>query len=202
MAEEQVKQSSFMEDSMSALLNPMEYFASLKTDRSMGSVVLKAFLYGLISGIFYFIWGLLGIAAAGKFGGIMAIITYPIGAIIGLFIGAIIVLIISAISKGNTDFTAAMHVTASIMVLMPLGAILGFLYVIGPLVVTLVTLLINLYGLYMLFIALKLSLHADEKIAQIVIIVLVIIVLLLSYSGYKAQQYVKELQNNLPSSMN
>ena len=121
----------FLNESKETLLNPKSYFTTMKTDGGMVEPLIKAVIYGGVAGLIYMIWGFLKIGASG-FGmlggavGIMALISMLIGAVVGLFIGAVIMLVISAICKGNTDYEANLRVTASVMVIMPVSALLSF----------------------------------------------------------------------------
>ncbi|MGB4292639.1 MAG: YIP1 family protein, partial [Bacteroidales bacterium] len=123
--------NAFINESKETLLNPKSYFSSMKTAGGMVEPLIKAVIYGVIAGIFYLIWGLFHLGAAGSLlggaVGFVGLIWAIIGSIIGLFIGAVIILIVSAIGKGSTDFEACLRVSASLMVIMPVSAILSFL---------------------------------------------------------------------------
>ncbi|HMB20028.1 MAG TPA: hypothetical protein VKQ10_03090, partial [Spirochaetota bacterium] len=100
--------AQFIDDSKNTLTNPKEYFASMAKEGGFGEPIIKALLYGLVAGLITFIWGIIGLSAAGGLGamfggavGIMAIVGGLIFALIGLFIGGLIMLIISAICGGN-----------------------------------------------------------------------------------------------------
>jgi len=165
----------FFEDSKKTLLSPKEYFSTMETTGGIGEPIVKALIYGAIAGIFALIWSLLNLSAAsGWFGGgvgFVALIWSIIAAVIGVFIGGVIVLIISSISKGNTEFEPSMRVAAAIMVVMPLSAFFGFL---GGITILskVISLAINLYALYLLYIAVTVSLKGSDQPAKIVSYVL------------------------------
>ncbi|MDY6800174.1 MAG: YIP1 family protein [Bacteroidota bacterium] len=165
----------FFEDSKKALLSPKEYFSTMETTGGIGEPVVKALIYGAIAGIFALIWSLLNLSASsGLFGGavgFLALIWSIIAAVIGVFIGAVIVLIISSIAKGNSEFEPSMRVAAAIMVIMPISAFFGFLGGVRILS-TVINLAINLYGLYLLYLAVTLVLKGEDKPAKIVSYVL------------------------------
>jgi len=129
MSDQSFDFGSFIKGSIDSIVKPKEYFASFKTDGSIGIAVVKVLIYGALSGVFAFLWSVLNLSAAvGGWGsaiGIMAFIWAIIGALIGLFIGAVITLIISSICGGKSDYVANVNVTAALMVLMPVGALLG-----------------------------------------------------------------------------
>lgn len=165
----------FIEDSKKTLLSPKEYFSTMETTGGIGEPVVKALIYGAIAGIFALIWSLLNLtASSGWLGGgvgFIALIWSIIAAVIGVFIGGLIVLIISSIAKGNTEFEPSMRVAASLMVIMPIGAFFGFL---GGVVILskVISLAINLYALYLLYIGITVALKGNDQPAKIVSYVL------------------------------
>ena len=178
---------SFIKESIDALIKPKEYFPTLKVDGSLGGPVIKALIYGAISGVFAFLWSVLNLSAAvGGWGsaiGIMALIWAIIGALIGLFIGAVITLIISAICGGSTDYIANAHVTAALMVLMPISSFLGVISGLSLTLGVILKLAVNLYGIYMLYFALVGPLKAKEGSAKVLSWILVAIIALFMVIG-------------------
>lgn len=75
-------------------------------------------------------------------------------------------LIISAICDGNRDFDSSLRIAAAIMVILPLNTFLGFFDGISYVLGTVITLGVNLYGVYMLYIALTVILKAESKPAR------------------------------------
>lgn len=143
----------------------------------MGEPILKALVYGAIAGVFVLIWSFLNISGftGGIFGsavGIAGFFWSIFGAVIGVFIGGLIVLIVSAICGGNTEFEPNMRVAAAIMVLLPINAFLGFFDGINFALGSVISLLVNLYGIYMLYWAVRGVLNAKEQPARIVSYVL------------------------------
>jgi hypothetical protein len=183
--------NKFIEDSKQTLLAPKEYFTSMAKEGGYGEPVIKALIYGLIAGIISFIWALLNLSAAGgMLGGyaaggasIMIIIFSLIGAIIGLFIGGIIMLIISAICGGNTNYEANVRVVASLMVLSPVNALLSFTMGINFYLGSIISLLVMIYGIWLLYNALVSALTAKEGTAKVVSIIIVIIPVILLLSS-------------------
>lgn len=201
MSSESFNFNQFVKDSIDSLTKPKTYFAEMPVAGGLGPPIVKALLYGAIAGIFTFLWSLLKIGAAtgGLFGGaigIMAFIWAIIGALIGLFIGAVIVLIISAICGGSTDFEANARVTASLMVLMPLTALFGF---IGGGVGSLIGFLINLYGLFMLYHALTLTLKGKEGASKVLTLILAVLLLIFLVAGFFAKKTAKRFMDDFGS---
>lgn len=189
MSNESFNFGTFIKGSVSSIVKPKEYFSSLQADGGLGVPVVKALIYGALSGIFAFLWSILNVSGltGGLFGGAIGILGFIwaiVGAIIGLFIGAVIVLIISAICGGSTDYVANARVTASLMVLIPVSSFFGFLTGINFFLSMVVGLLINMYGLYMLYFALIGPLKGKEGSAKIFTWILVAILALFLVIGF------------------
>src|SRR5664280_533547 len=165
--------SLFMKESVDVLVNPKSYFSTMKTTGGMTEPLIKAVIYGAISGALAFIWSLLRLGAmtGGLFGGaigIMVFIWSIIGAIIGLFIGAVILLVISSICKGSTDFEANIRVTASLMVMMPINAFLGFAGHFNLYFGVIVTIAVSIYSVWLLYNGLVEALKTNPETTKIV----------------------------------
>ncbi len=167
--------NKFFQDSKKALLSPKEYFSTMEITGGMGEPIIKALIYGVIAGIFALLWSLFNISGvSGLFGGavgFVALIWSIIAAVVGVFIGGVIVLIVSSICKGNSEFEPSMRVAAAIMVIMPISAFFGFLGGVH-LLSSVISLAINLYALYLLYIAVTVTLKGTDKPAKIVSYVL------------------------------
>jgi len=191
----------FIKESKETLLNPKAYFSVMKTSGGMGEPVLKALIYSVVAGVIVFLWGILGIGGqTGIFGagiGAMALVWTIIGAMIGLFIGAVVVLIISALCKGNTDFEACLRVVASVMVLFPVTAILGFITGISPVIGSIIALCVNLYGLYLMYYGLTESLKANPATTKIVMYVLAALLVIFMITGLSARKKLNNYMDDL-----
>jgi hypothetical protein len=146
-----------------------------------------------VAGIFAFLWSILGLGVVrsgfkGGAIGAMAFVWYIIGALIGLFISAVILLIISSICKGNTDFEANLRVSAAVMVILPVRALLGFTMGINIYLGTIIGLCVGLYALYLIYHGLVESLKATPRTSKIVMYVLAILVVLFMLMGISAQR--------------
>ena len=194
----------FIKESKDVLVNPKSYFSTMKTSGGMTEPLIKAVIYGAVAGAITFLWSLLKLGAmgGGVFGGaigIMAFIWSIIAAIIGLFIGGAIILVISAICKGSTDFEANVRVTAALMVIMPINALLGFAAHINLYFGVIVSLIVSLYSIWMLYNGLVQALKANPETAKIVsyiIAALFVLILLLGIGAKrKAAQFMKDFNN-------
>jgi len=194
--------NKFIADSKNTLLNPKGYFESMSTAGGMVEPLIKALIYGVVAAILNAIWffalgSVVTLGASGGIFGIGAFIFTIIAAVIGLFIGGIIILLLSSISGGNTDFEANLRVSASLMVLMPINALLAVFGFISGLLGTIISIAIGLYGLYLLYLALTRTLKGKEETARIIIYVLIALLLLgqiMSYFSRRAlQNFGKDL---------
>jgi hypothetical protein len=165
---------SFINDTKDVLTSPKNYFSSMQKTGGFVDPIIRAAIYGFIAGILSFMWGFLHFSALWVYGGgigITSIIVFTIYAVIGLFIGSVILLIISAICGGSTDFEANVRVTASLMALYPVQALLVFTSGISIYLGAAVILLVSLYGLWLCFNALVQALSAKESTAKVIMII-------------------------------
>lgn len=193
--------NSCIKESKETILNPKGYFAALKTSGGLAEPVIKALIYSVVAGVIVFLWGVIGLGGqAGVFGagiGAMALVWTIIGAMAGLFIGAVILLVISAICKGNTDFEACLRVTASVMVIFPISALLGFFSGISPTLGALVGLCVNLFALYLLYFGLTETLKANPATSRIVMYVLAVILIIAMIGGLRARKKLNNYLNDI-----
>ncbi|MBS0010204.1 MAG: YIP1 family protein [Bacteroidales bacterium] len=201
MSNESFNFNQFIKDSVNSLSKPKAYFAEMPVKGGLGVPIVKALIYGAVAGIFTFLWSVLKIGAAttGIFGGaigIMAFIWAIIGAFIGLFIGAVVVLIISAICGGSTEYEANARVTASLMVLMPITALFGF---IGGGVGSVIGFIINIYGLFMLYHALTQSLKGKEGTSKVISIILGVLLVIFLIAGFFAKKTASRFMDEFGS---
>jgi len=197
--------NAFINESKETLLNPKSYFAAMKTNGGMVEPLIKAVIYGAIAGIFAFLWSILKIGAigGGVFGGafgVMIFVWLLIAAVIGLFIGAVIVLVISAICKGSTDFESNVRVTASLMVLMPIGALLGFASGISLYLGAIITLAVNIFGLWLLYNALIETLKTKLETTKVAGYVLIAIFVLMMIGKLAAVRKANEFMDGFKNS--
>jgi hypothetical protein len=205
MSNETFNFNEFIRDSKECLVNTKNYFSSVKTSGGMTGPILKAVLYGAIAGILSFIWNILGLSGSGvgMFGtaaGPMIIISYTLGAIIGLFIGSIVLLLISSICNGNTDFEANVRVSAVIMVVMPISAFFSFLGHFSIYLDVIISLAVSGLSLWLLFNGLILALKSKPDTTKIVIYVLAALIVIFTLIGLgakrKANRFMNEFNNS------
>jgi hypothetical protein len=196
--------NEFVRESKDVLVNPA-YFSTMKTQGGLAEPLIKAVIYGAIAGLFTFIWSVLNIGpvTGGLFGGaigIMAFIKAVIGAVIGLFIGGVIVLVLSAICKGSTDFEANVRVTAAVMVIMPLNALLGFTSGINFYLGAFIGLAVNIFALWIVYKGMVQALKTNPDTSKIVLYILVAVFVLFMLIGFGTRRRMNNLMDNLKSS--
>jgi hypothetical protein len=199
MSESSFNFNSFIKDSIDVLVKPKSYFSTMKTTGGIAEPLIKALIYGVVAGLIALIWGLLKMGGSvGLFGGavgVMLFIWHVIGAIIGLFIGAVILLVVSAICKGSTDFEANTRVTASLMVIMPINALLGFVGALNSTAGSIISLAVNLFALYLLYHGLVEALKAKPGTAKILTIILAALLALFFLIGLGAKKTASKFLN-------
>jgi len=184
MNNEEFDFSLFIKESVNLLVNPKGAFSSMKTSGGLAEPLIKALIYGFISGIIAVIWSLLriGIMSGGFYGGSSATMFFVSeigGSIIGLFLGGLILLVISSICKGNTDFEANIRVLASVWVLMPVATFLRFTGAISPFLGSLVNLGISIFSLWLLYNGLVEALKTKPETTRIVMYIFAALMVLI-----------------------
>lgn len=196
--------NAFVKESTDVLVKP-DYFSTLKTSGGMTEPLIKAVIYGVIAGIFNFLWGVLHLTIGGSiFGGavgVMAFFSSVIGALIGLFIGGVLMLILSAICKGNTDYEANVRVTAALMVMMPISAALGFASGVSYYLGIIVSLAVGFFGLWLTYKALVQALKAKPDTSRIAVIVLGALLLITTVAGIGAGRRMTRMMNDFNRTM-
>jgi hypothetical protein len=195
----------FIQESKEVLVNPKSYFSTMKTSGGMTEPLIKAVIYGAVAGAIAFLWSILklGAVTGGILGGsigIMVFISYIIGSIIGLFIGAVILMIISSICKGSTDFESNVRVTAAVMVVMPITALLGFTGHFNLYFGLIIGLAVNVFSIWLLYNGLVETLKAKPETTKIVMYILIAIFVIFSLVGLGAKRKASQLMKEFNSS--
>jgi hypothetical protein len=189
--------NAFLQESKDTLLNPKSYFSTMKTTGGMTEPLIKAVIYGAAGGAILFLWSILRLSPLG--GGLLGggfgftiLITYIIGAIIGLFIGGVILMIISSICKGSTDFEANVRVTAALMVMMPVNALLAFTGHFSIYFGLILGLAVSIYSVWLLYNALIESLKSKPETTKIVMYIIIALIVIFSIVGLGAKKRANE----------
>jgi hypothetical protein len=191
----------FIKESKDVLLTPKSYFSTMKTTGGIAEPLIKAVIYGTAAGLIMLLWSFLrlGGVTGGLFGGAVGVGLFfftIIGAVIGLFLGAVILLVISAICKGSTDFEANVRVTAAVLVVMPISALLGFVTGLNLTAGAVVGLLVKIFSLYLLYHGLVEALKAKKETTRIVMYVLIAIFALFMIFSIGAKNRANKLMHD------
>ncbi|MCX6329488.1 MAG: Yip1 family protein [Bacteroidia bacterium] len=190
---------AFIKESIDVLINPKSYFSTMKTTGGVTEPLIKALIYGALAGIIDFLWGVVdfGNSMFGRFHGLMLIIWIVIGAIVLLFVGGLILMIISAICRGSKDYEASVRVNASLMVILPLSALLGFVEHLNVTAGVIVSLAISIFALYLLYHGLIETLKANPDSARVAIIILAVLTALILIFGAGTVKKYDKMKSNL-----
>ena len=172
----------FLKESKETLLNPKSYFTTMKSAGGFIEPLIKAVIYGFITGVIYLFWFILGWGSiAGRmFGGdsgMLIIIRQIIGSGIGLFVGAVILLVLSSVCKGNTDFETNLRVSASLMVVIPISALFTVFSGLNLYLGFGLNLIVFIYSLWLLYNGLVTALRGKSEPARIVCYVLTVVMI-------------------------
>jgi hypothetical protein len=191
-----------IKETRETLLNPKEYFSSMRLSGGFMEPLIKAALYGVVAGIFSLIWSLLNLTPMAGDGmwegafGVMELIWSVIAAIIGAFIGGAVMLVISAICGGNTDYEANVRVATSVMAVYPISSFLAFLYGINSSLGDLSGVAMSLWSVYLVYLGSIMALKGKENRVKVVAVVLLILSLLGFWGGSKASRTVEDFNKN------
>jgi len=192
--------NAFIKESKDTLLNPKSYFAALKITGGLIDPLIKAVIYGLIAGVFAFLWNILNLSSmtGGMLGnsvGVFIIAKYAFISVVGLFIGAVITLIISSICKGNTDFEANVRIVAAILVILPISAALDFTGGINFYFGIVVSLAINIFAFWLLYNGLIETLKTKPETTKTVVYVLIGIFVITMLLGVQKMSEANRIMN-------
>jgi hypothetical protein len=174
---------SFAKESKDVIVNSKDYFGTLKLHGGFTEPLLKSVIYGAVAGVFKLLWSMLNMTPVigglgGQSFGVLAFVWSVIASVMMLFIGTLIILIISSICEGNTDFEACLRISASLMVLLPVNALFGFVLGLNLTLGMFVTLLISLFALWLMYNSLIITLRVKNNKVKIVFYVLTVLVII------------------------
>ncbi|MFH1379064.1 MAG: hypothetical protein ABII23_02180 [bacterium] len=155
-------------ESKQTLLSPKTYFSAMPKTGGYAEPVIKTLIYSFLSGCIIFIWSILGVDSASGLGK-SAIIKHPVLALVFLFVIALLLLIISLICGGDKSYETNLRVQASMFVLMPISALISVLYGVNPYIGIFISIVLNLFALWIFFNALIYGLSAKPLRAKIVV---------------------------------
>jgi hypothetical protein len=173
---------------VAVLTKPADFFASaaIKEQKGFGPPLIFAVIMGLVAGVIGAILAVLHLGAAGgPLGGavgvgvgLMGIIISPIMAVIVAFVGGAIVHVIALIASGKGTYEQSVRIACYATAVYPVAAVLGIISFL-PL-----SILANLWGMYIVALGI-IALHsANRQTTFIVLGVLAAIWLLITVIGF------------------
>jgi hypothetical protein len=196
----------FLNESKNTLLNPDRYFSGLNLSGGMTEPALKAGMYGILTGLIYLLCYFLKVRAlgsgySGEAVGLLAFIKIIFVSVAGLFMGAFALLILSSVCRGVTAYEANLRVTASVMAVVPVYAVLSISRAINLYAGMVIALLIFIYFLWILYHGMVNSLKykpENAKIVSYVLTFMIIVFLLLNLrTSVKQDDLKKDVKKNL-----
>jgi hypothetical protein len=174
-----------LKETRQILQAPGAYFSSLKdTETTWIDLVLRALFYGLVGGILALLWGLPRLNAVGLLwgsaGSFWALIIWPLAAVGALFLAGLIIWIISSICGGSNDYFKSLRVSGALLAFIPICAFFSFTLRINIYLHTIIFTVISVYGLWILYHALRQYLQSQEKATKFMGIFLLIAVIAFS----------------------
>jgi predicted Na+-dependent transporter len=109
-------------------------------------------------------------------------------------------MIISSICKGSTDFESNVRVTAALMVVTPITALLAFTGHFNLYLGLIISLAVNIFALWLLYNALIETLKAKPETTKIVMYILIALFVIFSLVGLGAKRKANQLMKDFNSS--
>jgi hypothetical protein len=170
------------------LLQPARYFSTMSREGTIGSAMLKVFIYSvavlLLSVAANLLYPRPGFSAA-------ALIAIPLIAVLALFLCAAILMIFSLLCGGSTDFTLNVRVAASLSALCVVQALLTLPTRPGSLFSTLLWLAVSAYGIVLLYFALIHGLAGKEGQVKVLSGALAGVFVIFGIASLAAQVFLK-----------
>lgn len=196
---------AFFRDSILSLARPWEYYPSMRRGKGIGEPLAAACIWGVITGIISFLWSVNGLGdIAGPLGkiigggfGILFFFGSLAGAVFILFAGGLAILVLSSLCGGSTEFEPSLRVSASLLVIMPLKALLGFITGAGQEWGSIISFLTSIYAVWMLYHALKHALGCGARRAGAAALILSSLPLLALMGGIICNRAVGDFTRDL-----
>lgn len=205
MAEPSFDFKKFITDSRQILIKPAEYFKKMEKSGGVEYPIIRALIYVVTAEIITFLWIILKLQSGGGISvslpesiiEIILLIITMIASVILLFIGGIIVLTISALCGGITDFEASIRVTASLMIVIPLSAVIGVISGFSLYTGFIIFILIPLYSIFLMYNSITHALNGKRVVTRIVAIILSAFPVLLFMGTLKCMEKVKTMSKEM-----
>jgi hypothetical protein len=190
----------FIRESKDILLSPKAYFSTMKTTGGFVEPLIKVVIYGIVAGLLTFIWSILNLSSMtsnvlGATSGIFVIVKFAFITVIGLLVGAVVTLVISSICKGSSDFETNLRVVAAIMVIVPVSTLFEFIGGLNFYAGLAVSLIFNVYALWLFYNALIETLKAKPETSKLVIYILIGLLIVFTLLSLKTMSEANRVMN-------
>ena len=181
-AEKTVKKFSFKKfiaDILNVILNPVKHFQMIKEDGNYKDAIANIFLYGIILGCIKILFSVTSISLIGS---IISLLIMPIYAMFLAFALSGILLLFSYFTKGKMSFEIALKSVSAAIFMYPLSYIaykISFTFFI----LVLLSVLLDLYVLFLIYTATTTSLNSNTKLAALVFSVFAILMVALNFNA-------------------
>jgi len=191
------KKRSWASKLMDVFFRPKYFFSRIVADGKIEDAILKAFLWGFVGGILVLIMNLCRGEMFTVFSLFKSIIVYPVIAILLLFIGAGLMMLVSEITGGERDWEIAVKGIASIFFVYPLALVLNSL-AFDCMSMWLMSILIDLYILFLIYNISIYCLHGKRVSVLFVIMVCAVFLAALYMSEYRTIWFMVK---NIPATL-
>lgn len=168
----------FVNETFQTLTRPGEYFAAMPVEGGYLEPVIKAALYGLLSGAVLSVMGLLqatGIPVLDKpDSAAMALLAMPVLVVLLVFVGAGLLLVGAMVCKGGAPYETSVRCMASLLALEPVNLLVDSLSLSAKPLPLAFSVLITWYGLFLAYHALTKCLGARPNAAKILVVALAV----------------------------
>ena len=164
--------------------HPKYFFTRIVADGKMEDAILKAFLWGFVGGVLVLTMNLVRGDVFTIFSLFKAIIICPVLAVLLLFIGAGLMMLVSEITGGERDWEIAVKGIASIFFVYPLALLLNTL-AFDCTSMWLISILIDIYILFLIYNIALYCLHGKRVSVLFVIMVGGVLLASLYMSHYR-----------------
>ncbi len=170
--------ADFVSDTIQTLTRPAAYFEKMPVDGGFLEPMIKAALYGLVSGAVLCALGMFKLTGVpvldSPHAAALALLAMPLLVVLLSFVGGALLLVGAMVCKGGAPFQTSVRCMASLMALEPVNLLVDSLSLHGNPVAVGLSVLVAWYGLYLAFHALTKCLAARPKAAIILVIVLAV----------------------------
>ncbi len=178
--EKKVKKFSFkkfVSDLYNIMLNPVKSFQSIKQDGNYKDAIANIFLYGIITAGIKILFSISSITIPGV---VISLLIMPIYVLFFAFAISGILLLFSYFTKGNMNFEVALKSVSIAIFMYPMSYAaykLSFTFFI----LVILSVLLDLYVIFLIYTATTTSLNSDLKIGNIVLGIFAILIVTLNF---------------------